>query len=169
MVRKYLAPSPVTSKGRMKRPRVGIRSTRKPDKPETAAEEPEAEEHVLAPRQAQPHVIPEDTSEQISNVFRYAALADKIAGTLYMDATGALPVRSINGYQYYFVAYDYDRNYIFPVPIKDVMDASIIEVFQQVFEELKAKGCKPTFNVTDNQATRPLKNSYKLKNVDGSS
>ena len=35
MVRKYLAPSPATAKGRMKRPRAGIRSTRKNVEPET--------------------------------------------------------------------------------------------------------------------------------------
>ena len=67
------------------------------------------------------------------------------------------------------MAYDYDTNYIFPIPIKDVTDASIIKAFQQVFEELKTEGCKPTFNVTDNQSTRPLKKSYKLKNVNGNS
>jgi hypothetical protein len=32
LVRKYLAPSPATPKGRMKRPRTGIRSTRTKEK-----------------------------------------------------------------------------------------------------------------------------------------
>ena len=40
------------------------------------------------------HVIPEDNS--VSNVFCFAALADKNKGNLYTDATGALLVRSIN-------------------------------------------------------------------------
>ena len=92
MVRKYLAPSPAISKGRMKRPRAGIRSTRKANKPEAAAEVPEEEEQVSAPGQSEAHVIPNDNNEQTSNVFCYAALEDKILGTLYTDATGALPV-----------------------------------------------------------------------------
>ena len=163
MVRKYLAPSPATSKGRMKRPRAGIRSTRKNSELETATDVTEEEEQVAAPGQVQAHVIPDDNEGQISNVFCYAALADKISGTLHTDATGALPVRSINGYQYYFVAYDYDTNYIFPIPIKDVTDASIIEAFQKVFEELKEQGYQPKFNVTDNQATWPLKKFLKTK------
>jgi len=163
MVRKYLAPSPATSKGRMKRSRAGIRSTRKNVEAETTTDMTVEVEPVTAPGQMQSHVIPDDNEGQISNVFCYAALADKISGTLYTDATGALPVRSINGYQYYFVAYDYDTNYIFPIPIKDVTDASIIEAFQKVFEELKEQGYQPKFNVTDNQATRPLKKFLKTK------
>ena len=83
---------------------------RKPDEPETVTAEPEAEAQAPAPVQVHSHVILDNTSNQISNVFYYAALADKIAGTLYTDATEALPVRSINGYQYYFVVYDYDTN-----------------------------------------------------------
>ena len=42
----------------------------------------------------------------INNVLCFAALTDKNKGTLYTDAIGALPVRSINGNQYYYVAYD---------------------------------------------------------------
>ena len=49
MVRKYLAPSPATSKGRMKRPRTGMRSTRKTSEPEAATDIPEEEEQVAAP------------------------------------------------------------------------------------------------------------------------
>ena len=58
----------------------------------------------------------------------------------------------LNGhrYQYYFIAYDYDTTYIFAIPIKDAIDDSIIEVFNQVFTQfLKEKGLKPIFNVTD--------------------
>ena len=62
----------------------------------------------------------------VCNMFCYAALADKQTGTLYTDATGALPVKSLEGNQYYYVAYDYDRNYIFANPISDVKDNTII-------------------------------------------
>eukprot|EP00956_Cyclotella_meneghiniana_P036080 scaffold121150_cov36-Cyclotella_meneghiniana.AAC.2 len=40
LVRKYLAPSPATSKGRMKRPRTGIRSTSKTNAQEKAQPSP---------------------------------------------------------------------------------------------------------------------------------
>ena len=87
----------------------------------------------------------------------FAALADKQTGTLYTDQTGALPVRSLEGMQYFVVTYDYDTNYIFANPISDLKDETIIEAFESVFNELKNKGYKPTFNITDNQCTKPIK------------
>lgn len=151
-VRKYLAPSPATPKGRMKRTRAGIRSTRK--KPKRTKSPPSA-----------PNIIPDETADGTaehvpngcSNVFCFAALADKVQGTIYTDATGHLPVKSLEGHQYYFVAYDYDTNYIFAIPIRDVKDATIIAAFDEVFQELTDRGYKPRLNVTDNQATTPLK------------
>ena len=62
-------------------------------------------------------VVPRDGTPIANNVFCYAALADKQLGTMYTDATGALPVLSLEGLQYFFVAYDYDTNYIFAIPI----------------------------------------------------
>lgn len=48
------------------------------------------------------------------------------------------------------MVYDYDTNYIFPIPIKDVTDVSIMEAFQKVFNVLKTQEYKPTLNVSDN-------------------
>ena len=87
-------------------------------------------------------------------------------GTFYTDNTGALPARSIDGHQYFFIAYDYDTNYIFAIPIKDVTDNSIMVAFESVFNELKEKGYTPTFNVTDNQATKPIKKFLKTENCE---
>ena len=64
---------------------------------------------------------------------------------------------SLEGNQYYFVAYDYDTNAIFAIPIKNLKDESIIAAFDEIFTDLTTKGYKPQFNVTDNQATTPLK------------
>ncbi|KAL7501873.1 hypothetical protein ACHAXN_001014, partial [Cyclotella atomus] len=193
LVRKYLAPSPATSKGRMKRPRTGIRSTRKRQTdgstttPKEAVSPSEGEGNgtvnpgrVVSPTDdcnsfpfstkpiesneselvspSTPHTIPVETSDESAcHVFCYAALADKHTGTLYTDATGALPAVTLEGHQYYFVAYAYDINYIFAIPIRNVKDESILEAFDNVFQELKEKGYKPSFNVTDNQATTPIK------------
>ena len=55
------------------------------------------------------------------------------------------------------MAYDYDTNYIFAIPIKNVTDDTIMVAFKEVFQQLKDKGHKPTFNVTYNQATKPIK------------
>ena len=68
------------------------------------------------PTMPTPVIIPND-EPQANNIFCYAALADKQQGTLYTDATGAFPEMSLDGKQYFFVAYDYDTNYIFALPI----------------------------------------------------
>ena len=69
------------------------------------------------------NVIPADPiQDSACNVFCYAALADKHTGTMYTDATGALPAVSLEGNQYYFVAYAYDPNYIFTLPLQNLRD-----------------------------------------------
>ena len=71
---------------------------------------------------------------------------------------------SLDGKQYFFVAYDYDTKYIFALPIANVQDKTIIKAFDKIFTELTEKGQKPTFNVTDNQAVTPLKKYLRAKN-----
>ena len=140
----------------MKRPCTGIRSTR--------AKEPKSHCAPLGHKapsinETIPTNIPcEDgySDGQVNNIFCLAALADNRAGTFYTDATGAIPAISLDGNQYYFIAYEYDTNYIFEIPIKNVTDDAIMEAFQELSHKLKDKGHKPTFNVTNNQATKPI-------------
>ena len=75
-----------------------------------------------------PDIIPNDET-QTNKLFFYAALADKQEVTLYTDATGAFPEMSLYGKQYFFVAYYYDTNYIFALPIANVQDKTITEEF----------------------------------------
>ena len=84
---------------------------------------------------------------------------------MYTDATGALLVVSLEGNQYYFVVYAYNPNYIFAVPIPNLRDETIIKAFDEVFQDLKSKGFKPAFNVTDNQAATPIKNYLSNENT----
>ena len=92
-----------------------------------------------------------------TNIFCFAALADKQHGTFYTDCTGRLPTRALDGQQLFFVAYDYDTNYIFAIPIVSTTDSDILDAFKQVHQILTDKGYKPIFNVTDNQAAAPIK------------
>ena len=43
--------------------------------------------------------------------------------------------------QYFFIAYDYDTNYIFANPINNLKDEIIIKAFKSVFNELKNIAC----------------------------
>ena len=47
-----------------------------------------------------------------NNIFCFAALAEKDKGIVYTDSTGALPVLSLDGHQYYVFTYDYGNNFI---------------------------------------------------------
>ena len=97
-----------------------------------------------------------DASEGVptnNNVFCFTALTEKEKGTMYTDATGALPVISLDGHQYYIVAYDYDNNFI----------KAIVETVQKIFDKMEENGHRPLLNVTDNQAAQPLKAFLKTK------
>ena len=165
-VQKYLPMSPATSKGRIKRTRTGIRSTR--DKAPKSHYAPLGHKAPIINENIPTNIPFEDGSSdgQFNNIFCLSALADSRSGTFYTDATGALPAISLYGNQYYFIAYDYDTNYIFAIPITNVTDDAIMEAFQEVFHKLKDKGHMPTFNVTDNQATKTIKGFLKTEQCD---
>lgn len=207
-VRRHLAASPATAKGHMKKPRAGLRSTRKkPPKPskynlsspsigigqapksytttgmsrrrlqgivahqleqDRASNPPEPQQPTTSPT-----IIPPDPAEteqqereemeqpeqddKSLNVFCYAALADKIEGTMYTDVTGALPHRSLEGNLYYLIAYIHDMNAILARPIKSTKSEDIIGAFEEIFQYLKDRGYSPKLNVTDNQAASQIK------------
>jgi hypothetical protein len=116
-VHKHLANTPATAKGRLKLRPSGHYST-----------------HRLQP------------THSIANVFCFAALANKQRGTFYTDCTGNLPTRALTGQQLFFIAYDYDTNYIFAIPIMSMQCTDIITAFKSVFQTLSDKVFKPTFN-----------------------
>ena len=148
IVQKYLAPSSATSKGRLKKQRANVRTTRPKIKLE--GEVPSDDVFAdIAPININNSSVIED-SHSASNVFCCATLGDATTGTFYTDVTGAFPVTSLESMQAYFVAYDYDTNTIFAKPCLDFKDATIITAFEEVFNKLKAKGYEPKFNVTDN-------------------
>ena len=75
----------------------------------------------------------------MNNISCYIALADKQNGMQYTDATGALPTISLERNQYFFVAYDYDTNACFSIPMKRLKDKTIIAAFDEIFTNLTNK------------------------------
>ena len=80
-----------------------------------------------------------------------------------MDATGALPVQSIDGNQYYYVVCDYNTNYVHAVLVEDLTNATIIETFENIFKDMEQKGHKPHLNTNNNQAVALLKRYLEQK------
>ena len=100
LLRKHLALAPATAKGRLRRPPKGLRSTRNSKQQQTQPPITQNVPHIIQNKEEQP------ANDGMNNVFCFAALADKQKGTMYTDATGALPAVSLEGNQYFFVAYD---------------------------------------------------------------
>ncbi len=133
-VRKYLASSPATAKGHMKRPRKGIQSTT----PKNATQTPNT--HIIRTQQRVPNVtlpglhsynneeegaptlplhnlIADIEDESTANVFCISAFADKVSGVVYNDCTGDFPYMSLDGNVCFFVIYHYKTNAILITPI----------------------------------------------------
>ena len=62
------------------------------------------------------------------------------AGTVYTDATGALPMLSLDGHQYYVVTYDYDNKFIEAKEVSDLKDETVIETVQKIFDKIEVHG-----------------------------
>ena len=180
LILKYLNPSPATSKGHMKRPRHGIRSTSRHNTPplETtpAMETPTSEtapafdvqpipapvwipvpDEFIVPPIPGPNFIQDDTDKSIANIFCYGAFADKRSGVVYNDLTGNFPFVSFDGSVCFLVLYHYEANAILATPIAGLDDKSIFKAYKANFDDLTARGFKPKLNVMDNQATKHIK------------
>ena len=192
LVTKYLNPSPATAKGHMKRPKKGIRSTRKtattkgglvsvpvPQGAPVLVPVPQVTPPLLTHYIEEPrpypgpayearmdgvNIIPDN--ESIANVFYFGAFADKISGVVYNDLTGNFPFMSIDGSVCFFVLYHYELNAILVKAIAKVDDHSIYEAYKEIFKTLEAKGYKPKMNVMDNQATKFINKFLTKKECD---
>ena len=104
-VRRYLMPSPATSKGHMKRPRKGLRSTTSKPPHRVIHSEESTPEHSTIPAAPEPDttitpgpvLINNIDDESIANVFCFGAFADKNMGVVYNDCTGSFPFMSLDG------------------------------------------------------------------------
>ena len=168
LILKYLNPSPATTKGHMKRPRHGIRSTSRialqPERADPAFDVPRVPPPEWMPGpvdfplpiEGGPNFIADD-DESIANMFCYGAFADKRSGVVYNDLTGNFPFVSFDGSICFLVVYHYEANAIFAVPIAGLDDKSIFNAYKKTFDELTQKGFKPKLNIMDNQATRYIR------------
>jgi hypothetical protein len=144
LILKYLNPSPVTTKGHMKRPRHGIESTcPKPNAtvPQLLPVMPPPVwvpllDKFVPPAAIDPNVINDDCNESITNVFCYGAFADRHSGVVYNDVTGSFPFVSFNGSVCFLVMYHYESNTIMAMPIAGLDDQSIFNAYKAKFDEL---------------------------------
>ena len=111
IVHKYLVPSPATSKGRLKKQRASVRTTRPKIKLKDAV--PSDNEFAdTAPTNIPNSNIIED-SHSANSILCCAALGDATMGTFYTNMTGAFPVTLLKSMHAYFVVYDYNTETMF--------------------------------------------------------
>ena len=182
-VTKYLNPSPASSKGHMKRPHQGIRSTRPRNIPlppaqrvplpnllddtyqprpmynddDDSAASPSTASSRSTPQPRNANIIEDDDTPPAGNIFCFGAFADKQTGVMYNDLTGSFPFMSLAGNVCFFVVYHYKSNAILGLPIPNMEDATIFAAYKQQFEFLKSKGFTIKVNIMDNQASKQIK------------
>jgi hypothetical protein len=111
---------------------------------------------VILARAKVNRMIPAHKACVAQDMFCFAALADATTGTMYMDLTGAFPVRSFKNMIYFFLAYIYDLNAIIVRTMASRTDTSFIAAFNKVFDILHARNYQPALNVMDNKCSKAV-------------
>jgi hypothetical protein len=101
-------------------------------------------------------MFPTHEACQAQDKFCFAALADAMTSIMYMDLTGAFPVRSFKNMIYIFIAYIYELYAIIVRPMALRTDATIIAAFTKVFAILRARNYQPALNLMDNECTKAV-------------
>ncbi len=177
-VSKYLNPSPATTKGHMKQPCMGIRSTRRThihtatlpqgqDDPNDTNIVSVNQLGIISldnssvasapPRPSNANIIVSDDESSDANIFCFAAFSNKQTGTLFNDLTGAFLLMSLEGNICFLILYHYETNAILALLIKGFGDDIIFAAYKQQCNMLEAKGYKIKLNIMDNQATKIIK------------
>jgi hypothetical protein len=102
------------------------------------------------------HMFPTYEAYAAQDMFCFAALADATTSTIYMDLTGAFPVRSFKNMIYFFVAYIYDLNAIIVHPMALRTGTSFIAAFNKVFAILRAWNYQPALNIMDSECSKAV-------------
>jgi hypothetical protein len=141
-IHKHLKLTPATVMGHMNQRRQNIRSTLK----------------------AQIADVPvTDTNLGTKTHLVYAVLVDQ--GQLYTDLMGKLSVRSSKGNSYVMVCYVYDFNYVKVIPIRSRSTSEWFKAYDQIHQELTAKGFKPKLQTLKNEASAALKHFFTANDV----
>ena len=96
-------------------------------------------QHVRSTQQSTTLIDPAPTlpAPKTKTIFTKVLLEKDLLAT---DLTGRFPVMSSRGYNYIFVAYHYDANYIALRPIKNRSAGELCRVYQKVFTFFAERG-----------------------------
>ena len=84
----------------------------------------------------------------------------------YLDLTGAFPIKSARGKQYFLVVYDHDSNGILAETLKTKYAAEIKKAWENIHKDLSTSGASPNLYIMDNEASTDLKSAMTKYKVD---
>ena len=85
--------------------------------------------------------------------------------TGYMDTTGRFPQRSSRGNEYLLIAYHFDANLIYGMPIKNRKGEMFREAWEKLHDMFTIAGVAPTSWVLDNETSKELLQSFNDKSI----
>jgi hypothetical protein len=91
----------------------------------------------------------EPKKDSKTNIFCFAAFADKDTGILYTDLTGTFLFMSLEGNVCFLIVYHYESNTILGLPIANFSSNCILAAYTQQYELLKSKGFTMKLNIMD--------------------
>ena len=91
-----------------------------------------------------------DPNEKSNDVAYIIVNKDDLC-TAYTDITGRFPYRSSRGNQYILIAYHYDANYIYGLPMKDRKAATITKTWRIIHNKFSMAGAAPNTYILDNE------------------
>jgi hypothetical protein len=93
----------------------------------------------------EPEMVQEDKCNYI-----YAAIME--TSQIYTELTCRFPTTSLSGNKYILILYDYDRNSVLSVPMKNRGDKEIVRGFDLLIQSLIIRGLRPSLRRLENEA-----------------
>ncbi|OEU05713.1 hypothetical protein FRACYDRAFT_231764 [Fragilariopsis cylindrus CCMP1102] len=91
---------------------------------------------------------------------------EELKGIIATDLPGRFPTTSAQGNAYVLVMYDYDSNTINAVAIKNRKTASLVQGYNELFEDLQKAGINPVLHRLDNETSKELILEIEKKGLD---
>ena len=168
LVSKYLPKVIATTQGHLHQERQKLQSTSKSSSPSTIEltkikkklddlkkkQKPgQSLEEVLQLELDNDNFPPAAVPNVCTNEVAYIIIKKDDVCTAYTDLTGRFPLKSSRGNEYILVAYHYDANCIYGIPIKNRKATSITEAWRQMHAIFQRAGVAPTTYVLDNETS----------------
>eukprot|EP00804_Cyclotella_cryptica_P006568 CCRYP_021174-RA/>CCRYP_021174-RA protein AED:0.46 eAED:0.46 QI:0/0/0/1/1/1/2/0/373 len=141
-VRRFIKPSQACKQGHMDQRRAGICSTKS--------------SHDSTPTPTNDHMEDQEQTPQNDKTHMVFMTLIEVAGQLFTDQTGRLPVTSNRGNNYIVIFYAVDPNYIKAYPIKSRHRSELLKAYEEVYSFLRVRGYWPQLHRQDNETSHNI-------------